>query len=333
MAVAVTQNDSLGSAFTSVLLDVLAIIFLLFGLIVFGFSFRKGATTQSNAGTKPPRRPVAALSVAMLALPLLGLIFVWTNIPSPTVPPTPTPSIVRHTPTATPKPTLDLVTPGTLTIGSVTNYPPQEYMDANRNTGFDIDLINAIAKEMGLQPDVIPTATTDNLFSGLSLTNKQFDVVISALPITTNFLKRAQFIPYLKSVESMLVAKNNTQILNVKALNDLCGKTVGVLDVSSAMDDLNVANAQCKKNNSAMTIMPEMDTASITQLLQNSKIDVAYLDTPVAQYYVNQSNGAFEIVGSGVKEKIQEGIAVSLGKASVFNAVKKAFLALQKDGT
>src|SRR6266496_5586111 len=56
------------------------------------------------------------------------------------------PSPNPATPTITPP--SDLITPGTLTVGSDTTYPPQEYINTatNQATGFDIDLITAIGQ-------------------------------------------------------------------------------------------------------------------------------------------------------------------------------------------
>src|SRR5579872_3576290 len=60
-----------------------------------------------------------------------------------------TPTANPATPTVTPP--NDLLVPGTLTVGSDTTYPPQEYIDTatNKPAGFDIDLITAIAQRMG----------------------------------------------------------------------------------------------------------------------------------------------------------------------------------------
>src|SRR6266436_9167959 len=84
------------------------------------------------------------------------------------------------TPTVTPP--NDLITPGTLTVGSDTTYPPQEYIDTttNKATGFDVDLITAIAQRMGLKANVV-TTKFDTIIDDLS--NKRFDVVISAVTI------------------------------------------------------------------------------------------------------------------------------------------------------
>jgi len=59
-------------------------------------------------------------------------------------------SMAKTTATPMPAPN-DLLTPGTLTVGSDTTYPPQEYINTatGKPAGFDIDLITAIAQRMG----------------------------------------------------------------------------------------------------------------------------------------------------------------------------------------
>src|SRR4051812_28633702 len=67
--------------------------------------------------------------------------------------PTPTP-YPASTNLATPS---GLITPGTLTVGSDTTYPPQEFIDtaSGNATGFDVDLITAMAQKLGLQAKVV----------------------------------------------------------------------------------------------------------------------------------------------------------------------------------
>jgi len=103
------------------------------------------------------------------------------------------------TPTANPAtPTIaapsDLITPGTLTVGSDTTYPPQEYIDTatGKAKGFDVDLITAIAQRMGLQTNVV-TDKFDTIFD--DLVAKRFDVVISAAFITPERQKKFDFVP------------------------------------------------------------------------------------------------------------------------------------------
>src|SRR5437660_12441973 len=86
----------------------------------------------------------------------------------------------------------DLITPGVLTVGSDTTYPPQEYIDTTTRqaAGFDVDLITDIGKQMGLQTKVV-TTSFDTIIN--SLAAKRFDVVISAMSITPERQKKVDF--------------------------------------------------------------------------------------------------------------------------------------------
>ena len=69
----------------------------------------------------------------------------------------------------------DLITPGVLTVGSDTTYPPQEYIDSTTNqpVGFDVDLITAIAQRMGLKANIVTTKFATIIDD---LAAKRFDV-------------------------------------------------------------------------------------------------------------------------------------------------------------
>ena len=199
------QNQTLAwsSNYGTILLDVLAIIFLLFGLFVFLSFLRKetsirgdgGFRRPKNAGFQRSRSRAGLLSLFVLALPLIALFFTGSGILAQisSFKPTPTPI-----PTRAPGPvvTPSLIKSGFLTVGSDTTYPPQEYLDGNNAKGFDIDLITAIAKKMRLKVKVI-SDTSDKLIT--DLVGNKFDVAISALPIISES-KKAEYITYLNSV-------------------------------------------------------------------------------------------------------------------------------------
>ena len=102
----------------------------------------------------------------------------------------------------------DLITPGVLTVGSDTTYPPQEYIDiaTHKATGFDVDLITAIAQRMGLQAKIV-TTKFDTIID--DLVAKRFDVVISAVTFTSERQKKVDFLPYFNAGESLLVQSGN----------------------------------------------------------------------------------------------------------------------------
>src|SRR3954468_20497624 len=75
---------------------------------------------------------------------------------------------------------LGLITPGTLTIGSDIPYPPFEQGKPPDYTGFDVDMMDAIAKKLDLQPKWVDTALGP-IFPARRAGN--FDIVAPSTPI------------------------------------------------------------------------------------------------------------------------------------------------------
>ena len=225
----------------------------------------------------------------------------------------------------------DLLTSGVLTVGSDTTYPPQEFPDVKNPgsyTGFDIDLITAIAQKMGLKAQ-IEKADFGTIITSLS--NKRFDVVISAVTINDDRKKVVDFVPYFNAGESLLVQKGNPK--NLKTTADLCGQDVGVQKGTVEQDDLTAANTACKKaGKAAINVTVLQDQTAVVQLLATNRVVATYQDSPVTDYYNKLNPGQFEVGGS-VVNAAQEGIVVRKGDTSMFNAVQSALKSLQSDGT
>ncbi len=224
----------------------------------------------------------------------------------------------------------DLITSGTLTVGSDTTYPPQEYIDTatNQATGFDVDLITAIAQRMGLQAKVV-TTSFDTIIN--SLVAKRFDVVISAVSVTPERQKKVDFVPYFNAGESLSVKAGNP--LNIKSTADLCGQKVGVQNGTIEQTDLNTANDACKKaGKPAIEITALTNQTDVIQLLASGRVVATYQDSPVTDYYNKQHAGQFTVGGSVVNAGI-EGIVVRKGDTSMFNAIQTAFNQLKANGT
>lgn len=225
----------------------------------------------------------------------------------------------------------DLLTSGVLTVGSDTTYPPQEFPDVKNPgsyTGFDIDLITAIAQKMGLKAQ-IQKADFGTIIT--SLGTKRFDVVISAVTINDDRKKIVDFVPYFNAGESLLVQKGNPK--NLKTTADLCGQDVGVQKGTVEQDDLTTANTACKKAGKAgINVTVLQDQTAVVQLLATNRVVATYQDSPVTDYYLKLNSGQFEVGGS-VVNAAQEGIAVRKGDTSMFNAVQSALKSVQSDGT
>ncbi|PRC59327.1 amino acid ABC transporter permease, partial [Mycobacterium sp. ITM-2017-0098] len=77
---------------------------------------------------------------------------------------------------------LGLSQPGTLTVGTLSDAPPSICIDsASQFTGFDNELLRAIARQLGLQINFVGTE-----FSGLlaQVASRRFDVGSSSITTT-----------------------------------------------------------------------------------------------------------------------------------------------------
>ena len=226
-----------------------------------------------------------------------------------------------------PKP--DLITPGVLTVGSDTTYPPQEYIDAatNKAAGFDVDLISAIAQRMGLQAHIVTTGF-DTILDDLAA--KHFDVVISAVSITPERQKQVDFVPYLTAGESLLVQKGNPK--HIQSTDDLCGLSVGVQDGTLEQGVLQSSSDNClEQDKPAITIMALQDQTDVIQLLTQNRVAATYQDSPVTDYYVQQHPDQFAVGGSVVFSG-PEGIAVRKDNPGLQSAIQTAYNQVKASG-
>lgn len=280
--------------------------------------------------------------ITLVVLPILlgacGSTTTGGGSSTPTSNALPCPNVsAGNAPTPTPYPTTtsltpptDLITPGTLTVGSDTTYPPQEFIDTatGNPVGFDVDLITAIAQKLGLKAKVV-TANFDTILDDLSA--KRYDTVISAITINSDRIQKADFVPYFLAGESLIVPKGNP--MNIKCIENLCGLRAGVQTGTVEADDLNAASKKCTAaGKPAISITSLKDQTAVIQLLVNHRVDATYQDSPVTDYYIKQNPGQFDIGGT-VVNAAAEGIAVRKGDTTMLNALRAAFSAVKADGT
>ncbi|HEY4384543.1 MAG TPA: ABC transporter substrate-binding protein [Ktedonobacteraceae bacterium] len=277
---------------------------------------------------QPAKRSFFALCVISfiilsLALSACGSGGSGTGGTASTVP-TPNPA----TPTIAP-PT-NLLTPGTLTVGSDTTYLPMEYVDTTTNqyVGFDVDLITLIAQRMGLKVKIVKTGF-DTIFDDLS--NKRFDTVISSVTINDQRKVKFDFVPYFQAGESLLVPMGNPK--HITGVADLCGLNVSVQTGTVEQTDLDTASAACKKaGKPAINQTILQDQTQVIQQLVNHRVDATYQDSPITDYYNKQNPGQFEVGGS-VVNTAPYGITLRKGDTELTDAINKAFQQVVADGS
>ncbi|WP_111768666.1 ABC transporter substrate-binding protein [Nakamurella deserti] len=125
----------------------------------------------------------------------------------------------------------DLITPGTLTVGMNLQFRPEMYLDdAGNPAGYDVDLLNALATEMGL------TLNIQNLdFTGLipGLQSRQFDLVSVGLTATDERKQVVDFTrAYVPYTSVLAVAQGDTATPAIDTYNQ-GGQIITALQGSS----------------------------------------------------------------------------------------------------
>ncbi|PRR83713.1 transporter substrate-binding domain-containing protein [Clostridium vincentii] len=112
-------------------------------------------------------------------------------------------------------------------------YPPFNSIDDSGDVvGFDVDIANALASEMGVEAEPI-TTQWDGIVGGLK--SDRFDTVIGGLAITEDRLKEVSFTePYYYDGAQFFAKKD----LNLNSIEDLTDGKVGVVTGTTFQKEL-----------------------------------------------------------------------------------------------
>ncbi len=108
---------------------------------------------------------------------------------------------------------------GILKVGAEMNYAPMEYFDENgEHSGFDMELIQAMAEEMGLQTQVVEMPW-DSVFTGLE--KGEYDVIVSSLSKTKEREEKYALTESYMDNSICLVVPKDSSVSSVKDLDDM----------------------------------------------------------------------------------------------------------------
>ena len=207
-----------------------------------------------------------------------------------------------------------------VTIGTNAEYPPFEFVDEDGNlAGFDIDLMEAIAKEAGFEYEFVNTRW-DGIF--VALASGEFDGVISAATITEERKQTVDFSdPYFNAGQMIFVHADTTDI---SGPDDLDGKSAGV-QLGTTGD------IWLSEETGAEVVRYDENTLAF-QALANGDVDAAVADGPTGIDIV-QANPEMNLkVLDGVYTDEEYGIAVSKERQDLLEAINKGIAAVKASG-
>ena len=157
--------------------------------------------------------------------------------------------------------------------------PPLEYYNAKSQlVGFDIDLANTLAAEIGVKAIFVET-TYDEAFTNLSANPNS--VIISGIKKLAEARPGYEFFEYAE-ISQLILGKNK-----VTGVNDFVGKQIGVLSASQARINLqNLANSGVK----IKRIRGFENLKSMENALKTGIIDYVIADSVAITKFQNSSN-------------------------------------------
>ncbi|MFF3022834.1 transporter substrate-binding domain-containing protein [Gottfriedia sp. NPDC057948] len=211
----------------------------------------------------------------------------------------------------------------TLILGTSADYKPYEFIDTKNDkiVGFDVDLAKALGKKTGYTIKV-----KDIDFTSLitAMNADKVDFIMAGMKKTPERAKNADFTePYFTDQNEIIVNKDS----NIKSVEDLKGKTVGVqagsIQETKAIEVSKKVGFKVENRNR----IPEM-----VEELKAGRFDAVVIEQSVASGYLNKLP---QMQGELMQDFFeQSGSAVALPKGSKLTPkFDKALKELKADGT
>jgi polar amino acid transport system substrate-binding protein len=175
-----------------------------------------------------------------------------------------------------------------LNVAMDATYPPDEFVQNGKIVGWDVDLVNAIASQLGTK------ATDINVtFYGIipGMLSGKYDVGASSFTDTKAREQQLDFVTYFSSGEGYYENANSTGQFN--GLASLCGHTVSVEAGTTEESDAKAQAGKCK-----VTVDSFNDQNQANLAVSTGRADVGFADSQVAGNIVEKSNGQFKLVGT-----------------------------------
>ncbi|GAB7528162.1 cystine ABC transporter substrate-binding protein [Pseudomonas sp. 3A(2025)] len=211
---------------------------------------------------------------------------------------------------------------GTLSVGLEGTYPPFSFVDADgKLSGFEVELSEALAKELGVKAKIQPTKW-DGILAALE--SKRLDVVVNQVTISEERKKKYDFsTPYTVSGIQALTKKADAD--KIKSAQDLGGKKVGL--------GLGTNYEQWLKENVPSAIIKTYDDDPTKyQDLRVGRIDAILVDRLAALELVSKTKDTLAVAGEPFSRQ-ESGIALRKGEPELLEAIDKALAKLRADGT
>lgn len=215
--------------------------------------------------------------------------------------------------------TVELVKSGKLTTCTHLPYEPFQSRQDNKIVGFDVDLVDLVAKELKVTQEIVDTPF-EGIQTGEDLNAGKCDVAAAGMTITPVREENLDFsAPYFEATQALLTKKGAAY----DSLASLKGKKLGVQQGTTGEE-------YAKKNGPGVETVQFEDLALLLTAVKTGQVDAAVNDNGVLFEYVRKNPDTE--VKAEFKTGEQYGVGVRTGNDALRKEIDKVIKAARSDG-
>jgi ABC-type amino acid transport/signal transduction systems, periplasmic component/domain len=216
-----------------------------------------------------------------------------------------------------------VVAQGKLTTCTHLPYPPFQSEQNGKVVGFDVSLIDLVAKDLGVEQKILDTPF-ENFKTGAFLNSGECDLAAAGMTITPERAKNVDFsVPYFNATQALLTTKK----ANVTSLDVIKAKKLK-LGAQAETTGESYATGQ------GFDPVAFESSDAVLNGLRTNQVDAVIIDYPVAQGWLkDKANAAVFSLGQNIDTGEQYGISVKKGNTKLLAAIDKAIKDAKADGT
>jgi polar amino acid transport system substrate-binding protein len=183
----------------------------------------------------------------------------------------------------------------TLQVATDATYAPDESMQGATMVGFDVDLMYAVAKTLGITVKE-NNVTFDSILLGIG--DGKYSIGNSSFTDTKARERQVNFVDYFQAGEGIYAKSSSTATFT--GLRSLCGFAVAVETGTTEQSDAQKTAKACPSTKK-LTVLSYPTQTEADLSVSSGKATFGFLDSQVADYVVSQSQGVFKSVGKAIE--------------------------------
>lgn len=212
-----------------------------------------------------------------------------------------------------------LVKAGQLTTCTGLPYEPFQFERNGKVVGFDVDLVDLVAQELGVPQQIVDTPF-DGIQSGADLNAGKCD--LAAAGMTINEVREQNFDfsdPYFDATQGLVAKKDS----GLTSLEQLQGKRLAVQNGTTGQQ-------YAEENADGVEIVIFEDLGLLLTAVETGDVDAGINDNGVLYDWVN-SKSDFEVTAEFDTDE-QYGIAVKTGNTALLNTINEVLAEARSNG-